>query len=136
MDRKTALTAAGAIVLTIAAGTSAMAVNLGILDDGSSDRVGDLQISPSSTTTAPASDPSNTEPSTSSTVVVTVPTTSVAPVATAPTAPPTQGSPTTIDDHGGDDDSSGPGSGSDDDHSDDDSSGRGRGRGRGGDDDD
>ena len=48
MDRKTALTALGAIVLTIAAGTSAMAVNLGVLDDSSSDRVGDLHISPTS----------------------------------------------------------------------------------------
>jgi len=56
MDRKTFFTAGGAIALTVVAASSAMAVNLGILDSSSSDKVGDLQIQPTSiaapTTTA------------------------------------------------------------------------------------
>jgi hypothetical protein len=56
MNRKTAL-AAAPIVLTLAAGSSAMAVNLGILDSSSSDRVGELEITPTTpaapTTTTP-----------------------------------------------------------------------------------
>ena len=51
MNRKTALTAAGAIVLTLAAGSSAVAVNLGILDSSASDRVGQLEIVPTSVAT-------------------------------------------------------------------------------------
>jgi hypothetical protein len=73
MNRKTALTAAGAIVFTLAAGSSAMAVNLGILDSTSSDRVGELEVTPTSST-----------PATSTTVPV-------------PSSPAT-----TFDDHGGD----------------------------------
>jgi hypothetical protein len=92
MNRKTALTAAGAIVLTLAAGTSAMAVNLGILDDRSSDRVGDLQIS-STSSTLPA-DPNAT--------VVETPPPSASDAVTTSVPGATDGGPvTTFDDHGG-----------------------------------
>ena len=55
MDRKTLLTAGGAILLTVVAASSAMAVNLGILDSSSADKVGKLEIgavtAPTTTTT-------------------------------------------------------------------------------------
>ena len=55
MDRKTFLTAGGAILLTVVAASSAMAVNLGILDSPSADKVGKLEIgavvAPTTTTT-------------------------------------------------------------------------------------
>ena len=42
MHRRTALTVTGALALTLAAGSAAMAANLGILDRGSGVDVGDL----------------------------------------------------------------------------------------------
>ena len=60
MDRKTFLTAGGAILLTVVAASSAMAVNLGILDSSSADKVGKLEIgavAAPTTTTATVDDP-------------------------------------------------------------------------------
>ncbi len=61
MDRKALLTVGGAIVLTIATATSAVALNLGILDAPAADKVGELHTTPSAdaqtTTNATGIDP-------------------------------------------------------------------------------
>ena len=58
MDRETFLPAGGAILVTVGAASSAMAVNLGILDSSSADKVGKLEIravaATTTTTTATA----------------------------------------------------------------------------------
>ena len=144
MHRRTALTVTGALALTLAAGSAAMAANLGILDRGSGVNVGDL--SPVDNTTQ-VSTPGTTDdsiPGVTSSVPGTTPTSiddqgaddhgGVAGhddglpgdaddddgvVNTVPTTPGTGTTPTTIDDHGGDVDHSGPGRDGDgsDDHS-------------------
>jgi hypothetical protein len=43
MERKTALAAAAAVVLTVSAGTAAVAANLGLLSSTADDTVGQLQ---------------------------------------------------------------------------------------------
>ena len=133
MHRRTALTVTGALALTLAAGSAAMAANLGILDRGSGVNVGDL--SPVDNTTQ-VSTPGTTDdsiPGATSSVPGTTPTSiddqgaddhgGVAGhddglpgddnnddgVNTVPTTPGTGTTPTTIDDHGGDVDHSGPG---------------------------
>jgi hypothetical protein len=62
MDRRTVVAVAGACALTVVAGTAALAANLGMLDDASTDPVGDLspvdvttQTSAPSVTAAPPS---------------------------------------------------------------------------------
>jgi len=47
MDRKALLTVGGAIVLTIATATGAVALNLGIIDAPAADKVGELHTTPS-----------------------------------------------------------------------------------------
>ena len=83
MHRRTALTVTGAVALTLAAGSAAMAANLGILDRGSGVNVGDL--SPVDNTTQ-ISTPGTTDDSIPG-VTSSVPGTT----------------PTSIDDHGVDD---------------------------------
>ena len=83
MHRRTALTVTGALALTLAAGSAAMAANLGILDRGSGVNVGDL--SPVDNTTQ-ISTPGTTDDSIPG-VTSSVPGTT----------------PTSIDDHGADD---------------------------------
>ena len=64
MDRETFLPAGGAILVTVGAASSAMAVNLGILDSSSADKVGKLEIravaatTTTTTTAREARDPS------------------------------------------------------------------------------
>ena len=50
MDRRTLITAAGAVVPTMVAASSAMVVNLGLLDASRSDGVGELVIEPPTST--------------------------------------------------------------------------------------
>jgi hypothetical protein len=153
MHRRTALTVTGAVALTLAAGSAAMAANLGILDRGNGVDVGDLSpVGSSSTVSTPATAPDDT-----STTVDSTPTSiddhgvdgpagghddgirgdrfdddpgdDDGPRATTPAS-----TPTTVDDHGGDrdgDDHSGPGR----DRDDDDNRGHG-GSGHGGGEDD
>ena len=138
MHRRTALTVTGAIALTLAAGSAAMAANLGILHGGDGVDVGDLSpVGNSSDVSTPATT-DDTTPATAGTVPATTDTVpdvtapATTPDTTAGTTPNTAGTtPGRVDDHGGDDgaDHSGPGRGgdTDDDH---------RGSGRSGDDDD
>lgn len=46
MDHKTILTAAGAILVAVVAASSAMALNIGILDSPATDKVGEMEIRP------------------------------------------------------------------------------------------
>jgi hypothetical protein len=98
MNRRTAVATAGAITLTLLAGSTALAANLGILERRGSDTVGDL--SPVSDT---FTDDSTTVPSVVDTIIVddTTPATSDV---TAPDATPGATTDVTFDDHGGDDD--------------------------------
>ena len=140
MHRRTALTVTGAIALTLAAGSAAMAADLGILDSDNGVDVGDLSPVGSSSSistpvtvdddgtdiTTPGSTP-GTAPGTQGTTPgtvddrgtdVTSPNTGTTPNTVGTTTP------NTIDDHGGDDDHSGPGRDGDDS---DDNSGSGHG---------
>jgi hypothetical protein len=86
MHRRTALTVTGALALTLAAGSAAMAANLGILDRGSGVNVGDL--SPVDNTTQ-VSTPGTTDDS--------IPGVTSSVPGTTPTSIDDQGA----DDHGG-----------------------------------
>lgn len=54
MDRKTLVAAVGAVALTLVAASSAMAVNLGILDSSSDSPLGGPRVQPAPTTTTAA----------------------------------------------------------------------------------
>jgi hypothetical protein len=130
MQRRTALTVTGAIALTIAAGSAAMAANLGILDRDNGVDVGDLSPVGSSSSVSTPVTVDDSAPATAQTTPSTPVT--VDDHGTDITTPGTVGSttPVTVDDHGGDDDHSGPGRNGSDDGADDHS-----GSGHGGDDD-
>lgn len=115
MHRRAALTITGAIALTIAAGSAAMAANLGILDADNGVDVGDLSpVGSSSSVSTPVTVDDHGDDDTPNTV------------GTTPNTvddhgddrgddrgddtPNTVGTtPNTVDDHGGDTDHSGPG---------------------------
>jgi hypothetical protein len=106
MNRRTAVATAGAVTLTLLAGSTALAANLGILERRGSDTVGDLSPVSDTFTT---SDDSSTVPSVVETIVVddstptsdvTTPTSDV----TTPDSTPGATTDVTFDDHGGDDD--------------------------------
>jgi hypothetical protein len=128
MHRRAALTITGAIALTIAAGSAAMAANLGILDADNGVDVGDLSpVGSSSSVSTPVTvDDHGTDITTPGTVGSTTPATvddhgddnTPNTVGTTPNTvddrgddtPNTVGTtPNTVDDHGGDTDHSGPG---------------------------
>ena len=89
MHRRAALTITGAIALTTAAGSAAMAANLGILDADTGVDVGDLSpVGSSSSVSTPVTFDDHGDDDTPNTVGTT---------------------PNTVDDHGGDTDHSGPG---------------------------
>ena len=151
MHRRTALTVTGAVALTLAAGSAAMAANLGILDGGNGVNVGDLSPVDNTTQISTPGTTNDTVPGVTSAVPGTTPTSvddhdvDSTGVAGHDDGIPgdahgrrrrgehgadgagTGTTPTTIDDHGGAEDHRGPGRGGDgtDDH-------RGPGSGGGG----
>jgi hypothetical protein len=99
VNHKTGLTAAGAIVFVVVAATSAMAVNLGILDTDSPDRVGQLSVTASTVDPVHRSDAAPT--STSSTTTAPVPTSTTTTVTVAPSVDATTTTAVKPDDNGG-----------------------------------
>lgn len=76
MDHKTILAAGGAILVTIVAASSAMALNLGILDSPATDNVGEMEIRPVASSNA---EPRPSVPSSSPDVSAEPPTTTTVP---------------------------------------------------------
>lgn len=98
MDHKTILTAAGAILITVVAASSAMALNIGILDSPATDNVGEMEIRPVASSSVAPRLSSVTSPSFDGPAELPTTTTASVPPVTStepPPAPPGTGTPPT-----------------------------------------